>query len=79
MLLANMAAARRIYVAFPSFALLRQHDAPNEKKLQQSVQVLAAEGFDLHVTRSVLIGRVRAACSPTSPSIGAAVSTSKRR
>jgi exosome complex exonuclease DIS3/RRP44 len=56
MLLANMAAARRIYVAFPSFALLRQHDAPNEKKLQQSVQVLAAEGFDLHVTRSVLIG-----------------------
>jgi hypothetical protein len=51
MLLANIAAAQRIYKAFPDCALLRQHDAPNERKLAQAVKTLLTEGFEVHCDR----------------------------
>jgi exoribonuclease R len=46
-----MAAARRIYQAFPNHALLRQHEPPNPKKLEQSVRNLEKEGYEIDHTR----------------------------
>ncbi|CAG0897653.1 unnamed protein product [Darwinula stevensoni] len=55
MLLANMAAAHRIYRAFPHVAVLRNHVPPQENMLENLREVLAAYGIVIDTSSSTAI------------------------
>ena len=55
MLLANMAAAHRIYRAFPRIAVLRNHVPPQENMLENLKEVLAAFGIVIDTSSSAAI------------------------
>ncbi|XP_033115208.1 DIS3-like exonuclease 2 isoform X2 [Anneissia japonica] len=50
MLLANMAAAVRIYQSFPKQALLRRHSEPKQKMIEQLVDMCAEMGLSIDAT-----------------------------
>lgn len=50
MLLANMAVADFIAAAFPERAMLRRHPPPNERKLNETVELAAQMGYPLSTT-----------------------------
>ena len=55
MLLANMAIAHHIYVAYPETALLRRHPKPHEKQLEDVIEICKSFGINFNGTSSKTI------------------------
>ena len=55
MLLANMAIAHHIYVAYPETALLRRHPKPHEKQLEDVIEICRSFGINFNGTSSKTI------------------------
>ena len=52
MLLANIAVAERISSFYPSFAILRRHPQPKQKEIQEFMELLAKNGYNMSVDSS---------------------------
>jgi exoribonuclease R len=61
MLLANMSVARKIVVAFPEVALLRQHSPPKEKTILEFIQQANALGFSQFNEEEISAGELEKA------------------
>jgi protein SSD1 len=61
MLLANMSVAKKIVVAFPEVALLRQHSPPKEKTILEFIQQANALGFSQFNEEEIEAGQLEKA------------------
>ncbi|CDW74058.1 exosome complex exonuclease rrp44 [Stylonychia lemnae] len=52
MLLANIAVAEKIVWHYPSFAILRRHPQPKQKEVQEFIEQMAKQGFEMTIDSS---------------------------